>query len=115
MIANTLYAKYIQEREGLEIIENENGFIIYKLYPDECLIVDMFVDNHVRGEGFGRQLLDELKTKAVGCKTITANVWISKPNSNHTLQAALACGFKVMRADNGCLIIARKLSGDEHG
>jgi hypothetical protein len=51
MIKNTLYAKYILEREGLEILEDEFSFITYKIAGPECFIANMFIDQEKRKTG----------------------------------------------------------------
>ncbi len=38
MIKDTLYAKYISQRAGHEILENEHGFVIYKINGESVLL-----------------------------------------------------------------------------
>lgn len=105
MIRDTLYAQYIKERQGLSILENENGFIIYKLTEQECFIQDMFVQKEYRRAGVGKDLLNRLKDIACGCDVILANIWLWDPNCNITLAGALACGFRVNRMNDGFIQI----------
>jgi GNAT superfamily N-acetyltransferase len=115
MIANTLYAKYIMEREGHDIVEDEYGFIIYKLAGPECFIVDIFVDKEKRCSGHGKKLLAELIAKATECTMVTANIWPHKPGSSDALLGALRAGFVVKRAEAGCILIAKDLMEDKNG
>lgn len=118
MINNTLYAKYIKERLGQEIIENESGFIIYKLNGNECFIAEMFVDQGIRKSGLGKSLLNELKVLALDneCEYIAAHVHQFDKNAHHTLSAAFKCGFKIHSAQNNVITIILNINGGlEHG
>lgn len=112
-LSNTLYAKYIKEREDLDIIENEVGFITYKTRALECFIADMFVDLEERGKRKGIKLLEELvvKAKDAGCTHITATVHLWDNGASNTLFAALKSGFKVAQAQNGSLLIVKDIGG----
>ena len=113
MISETLYAQYLKERQEAEILENENGFIIYKINQDECFIIDMFIRPEIRGLGQGNDLVRHLKQIAIanGCKAITANIHLADKNANKTLLAGLHAGFKVIRAENNILLICMDAGG----
>lgn len=108
MIADTLYAKYINERLGHEILENETGFIVYKVNGKEVFIVDMYVRQGMRKNGLGSDLIKNLIGLATfhEAEVITANIHLFDVNANSTLMAALKTGFKVVRADQNILLIA---------
>lgn len=112
MIANTLYAKYIKERYGQQILENDLGFIIYKINGPECFIVEMEVAKEERRKGRGRGLLDQLCELVKDCHFVTANIHIKIGDPNTVLKSALACGFKVRACDNNILLIAKNLLED---
>ena len=109
MIADTLYAKYILERDGQNIIEDGDGFIIYKVSGAECFIVEMFVNKEARRAGHGRSLIERLASLVPECTIMTANIWPHKPGSSDALLGALRVGFEVKRADAGVLLIAKDL------
>lgn len=113
MIKDSLYGKYIQERQGAEILENDFGFIIYKLNIDECFIIDMGVDFVFRKNGKGSELLATLEKVAAleGCKYISANIHISDPGHKNTVIAALLAGFKIIKAEVGILVIVKEILG----
>ena len=113
MISETLYAEYLKERQEAEILENESGFIIYKLTDGECFIIDMFIRPEIRGLGEGHSLVKNLKQIAIasGCKAITANIHLADKNANKTLLAGLHTGFKVVRADQNILLIYMDVGG----
>lgn len=117
MISETLYARYIGEREGSQIIENENGFITYKINGEECFLVDMYVRMEVRRSGEGRKLLNELIKIAKGheCKFISANIYTVDHGATNTLKAALISGFELLSAKNECVTILLNLREVNHG
>lgn len=114
MIKDTLYAKYILEREDRHVVENEAGFVTYRVAGEECFIVDMYIDPTSRRKGLSRNLVETL-IQETRCKVITANIWLNDKNANNTLKAALAIGFTVEQAENGCLLIAKKCVGGING
>lgn len=114
-IADTLYAKYIKEREGTDVLESEFGFITYRITGAECFIVDMHVDQAARKTGQGRALLEQLSEIAKECHFLTANIWLKKKGSQVSLRGALACGFEVRNANADVLLIAKNLLEDSDG
>ena len=72
MLKDSLFAKYLKDRQGIEVLESEFGFITYKLNGEECFIVDMCVDKSTRMQGHGRFLLNELESiaKNAGAKIL---------------------------------------------
>lgn len=111
MISDTLYAEYIEEREDAGIIENDVGFLTFKIRDRECFLIDMFVKKSARKSGRGRGLLDSLEAvgRMSGCEVITANIFLQDPNANSTLGAALASGFRLESSANNVLLIAKKI------
>lgn len=112
-LKNTLYAKYIYEREGAQIIENENGFITYKIINGECVVLDICVEKQSRGQGVFKKLFVELYSSAVksGCEYITAKVYIKDPNHHTTLIAAFSVGGRLVGGNSEFVVLALKLGG----
>jgi predicted GNAT family acetyltransferase len=55
-----LWAKYIKEREGKEIIEHDYGFAVYKINEEKtCYIEHIYVDDDFRGKGLASVLCEE--------------------------------------------------------
>lgn len=114
MIRGSLYEKYVKERAGCEILEQDFGFISYKIENAECFIADMFVDEPERKKGRSRELMDELSEIAIdaGCLRITANIFLNDKNANQTLIAALLIGFNVISAGPVFITIEKILEGE---
>lgn len=110
-IKNTLYYKYLVERNECDVLENEHGFIVYKITNKECFIVDMFIDKEKRKKYYGTDLLNSLVDLAVenGCINVTANIHLWDKNCNSTLIAAINSGFRMARAENNILLVEKIL------
>lgn len=113
MIKETLYAKYILERQESHILENELGFITYKINGKECFIVDMYVDVNSRAVGKGKSLVYELESIALesSCEFISANIHLWDKGASNTLLSAINVGFEVIQADKNIISIIKKISG----
>lgn len=109
MLKATLYYGYVKDRLGADILENECGFLVYKISDGECFIVDMYMLD--KGQGHGRSLIDDLKQIASkeSCKYISGNIHLADKNQSNTLAAALAVGFKVVLANSTTLTIAMEV------
>lgn len=55
-----MYKQYIKEREGLDTIETDKGFICYRIEFPTCFINDYFVMPKHRLEGHGYFLADQV-------------------------------------------------------
>lgn len=111
-INQTLYAAYLAERSNAHILENENGFIVYRIDADGSLyIIDMYIKPESRKAGKARKLLNELEALAVanGFERITAAIYTEDPTSNNTLICALAGGFRIGMANGGVIGIVKHL------
>ncbi len=114
MISSTLYAEYIKERQGINIIEDEYGFITWQPRKDECFIVDMYVRPDYRKQKCGQRLLSRLVNEVKNsAKVMTANIWLWDPNCNGTLQASLASGFTLGGTGDGFIRIVMHLGKDK--
>jgi hypothetical protein len=67
-----LYEQYIKEREDLDTIRTEKGFICYRLEFPDCWINDYFVTKEFRQEGHGYFLANQVFEicKGAGIKTV---------------------------------------------
>ena len=75
-----LYKEYIKEREDLELIETDHGFITYKVNDDHVFIDTLYVTPKYRSTGEARKLAEEVykltkKNRAMCCVCTDANNW----------------------------------------
>lgn len=71
-----MYEQYIKERENLDVIRTDKGFIVYRMEFPNCMINDYFVLKEFRKEGHGYflanqvfQICKEAGIKTVQCQT----------------------------------------------
>lgn len=112
-----LYAEYIKEREGSELISTPYGWLSYRITDKECFIIELFVTQAARRSGQGSELLTKIIKQALrnNCELITANIHLFDPNHDGTLRGALARGFKILSANNDVLLVAKKITEDLSG
>lgn len=119
MIGQTLYAKYILEREDAKIIENADGFLIYRIVGQEAFIVNLFVDSKSRKKGICEELVSILEKKAIEqrCDHLSGLIQINDPGRNVTMQAALRIGFEIAGVNPQSILIIKKITsgGNQHG
>lgn len=105
------YAQYIKERENKEIIENESGFLTYKIFEKECYLADMFIVPEKRGSSAVAYFIQELSDISIraGCDHISANIRLNDKGATRTLRASLKLGFNLVSAENGTITICKEL------
>lgn len=113
MINQTLYAKYILERQGLQILEDESSFMFYKISNNELFLAEMFIEKSERATTRLKRMIDMLSQIGIesGCDVMTATIHLADPGCNHTLSSALKAGFKLARANNDIILISKELIG----
>jgi len=107
----SLYAEYIAEREGKGIVENDHGFVSYKIKGDECYLADIYISPEFRKEGIGAAFADEItkKAKEKGCKFLTGTVTPSLAGASTSLLAQLKYGFKLHSSHEDFIILKKEI------
>jgi hypothetical protein len=110
-----LFKEYLKERENKEVIENEYGFLIYKIFgkDKECFIADFYIRPAFRKTVVVGNFINELKKIGLehGCETMTACLQVSDAGHKRTLLAALKLGFNIISANNNSMVILKNLGG----
>lgn len=91
----SLYAEYIKEREGSDIIESSAGFVTYNLMEGNqiCYIADIFIKPEYRQLNLATEMINIVieKVKPLGCIKLVGNV---DPKANgSTLSRKFILGF----------------------
>ena len=104
----SLYGDYLAEREGYDIVEDENGFATYIYSPEnsECYIRDIYVKPESRKDHIASHYADEITklAKLNGCTTLSGSVDPRSTGATDSLKVLLAYGFKV-HSINGPLVM----------
>lgn len=107
----SLYAEYLKERTGDQIIEVDEGFASYR-YLDNgktVYIVDIYVDPKCRKYGHAAAMANAVAeiAKKHGCTHMIGTVQVSLKGSTTSLKVLLAYGM-TLHSISGDAIIMRK-------
>lgn len=91
------YAAYTKEKDGREVIENENGFIVYEIKDDLCYIADIYVIPEKRRRNVASDFAYSVETiaKEKGVKRVLGSVVPTANGATESLKAMLEYGFKL--------------------
>lgn len=97
----SLYADYIKEREGRNIVEDEDGFATFIFCgPEqkECYIVDIYVRPEKRKTGKAASFADTITdiARKVGCTYLSGSVDARTNGATESLWVLLRYGFHVV-------------------
>lgn len=93
----SLFAEYINETQGREIIEADFGFATYVINGPQVYIEDIYVRPEYRKQNFATRLADKVKekAKAQGCTHMLGTVNCTFKDPTTSLKALLGYGFKI--------------------
>ena len=95
----SLEAEYRKEREDIDTMEFESGFITYRFLPTECYIVDIYVRPEVRRSGYGSMMANQIKSLARrhGYHLLTGSVDNRLNSAITSTEILTRYGFKKLR------------------
>lgn len=107
----SLYAFYLEEREGIKTIEEENGFITYQIMGESIWIKDLYVVPDNRLFGLGSRLADQVKYigQENKCKVMRCTVCWQALNASDSMCAILAYGFRLKASDANLIYFEKDL------
>jgi GNAT superfamily N-acetyltransferase len=107
----SLYADYLSESFGRNIIEREYGFITYDLIDDKICTVDGYIKPEFRNQGLASKMMDEiveigkLNNKKFLCCPV--NSLIKTANVSHACHKAY--GMKLYKIDVNNVIYIKEI------
>lgn len=107
----SMYAEYIKEREGKQIIEDEKGFATFMIKGTECYIADIFIKKEFRNAGAGSNYADQISiiARENGCEVLTGSVTPSFRGASVSMQAQLKYGFEISSAHEDFILLKKEL------
>jgi hypothetical protein len=107
----SLYAQYVREREGREIIEYPEGFVTYSFEGENCYIQDVFVTKDHRRKNICFDLGDRVSriAKEKGCKALLGSVVPTAKGSTESLKMLIAYGFMIYSSTNNFILLKKEL------
>ena len=92
-----LYAEYIKEREGIEIIVKDYGFCTYKIMTDDIIyLADIYIKKDKRRNKLTTPLVDEVAQigRDSGCRLMMGSFCIDTNNWKAGKSLVKSLGFK---------------------
>lgn len=107
----SLYAKYIEERLGKQIIESDKSFVVYSFTEDAVYISDVYIDKEYRRTGEASRLGDKVTeiAKSKGYNKLLGSVQPSTKGSSESMQMLLAYGFKLDSSTNDFILLKKEV------
>ena len=104
-------ASYLKEREGIDSLVTEKGFVSYIIAGEECYIKDIWVNKDFRKLGVAAALADQVVEIALkqGCKFLSGTVVPSATGSTDSLKVLLAYGFTLHSASNNFIVFRKEI------
>ena len=106
-----LYAKYLKERSGKEIITNEHGFATYLFEQDYVYLEDVYVEPEHRRSNICFSMADEIVeiAKSKGYKKIIGSVVPGTPGATNSLKVLLEYGFKLAYSTESIIYFQKEI------
>lgn len=108
----SMYAKYIKELCGDEIIEADHGFATYRYIDDKTVYLkDIYVEPAHRKSYKASVIADEIvkAAKLKGCTKLLGTVMPSANNSTLSLKALLGYGFKLKSSSDNMIFFEKEI------
>jgi len=107
----SLYAQYVNEREGKEIVEDNNGFATFKFIQDYCYVEDVYVVPAKRKSGICLGYINAIAEIALrnGYTKLLTSVSPKANGAEASLKSTMACGFKVLSCDKDLIYFVKEL------
>lgn len=107
----SLYAEYIKERQGSDILETKYGFATFNLLGQECYVQDVYVVPEYRKSGVCKALIENIEVIANTnkCQYLTTSVSPVAKNSTDSIKICLRLGFQLFRSDSSLIYFMKRL------
>lgn len=112
---NSLYSKYVAERENARVYETEKGFIKYKVFPNEqyVYIEDIYVTPEHRQAKIATDLADTV------CKLVTrenadikkcfGSVDVQARGADRSLKVLIKYGMRISHLENNMIYMYKEI------
>ena len=105
------YAKYLKERENLNIIEDSNGFAVYELGEDYVYIQDIYVVENKRKSKIASNYADQIAkiASSQGIKIMLGSVCLTTKGVTSSIKVLLAYGMEFSSAKENMLYFKKTI------
>jgi len=107
----SLWAEYLSEREGKEVIEDDDSLISYFIEGEVCCIGEIYIKKEKRHGPKGREIFKKVCdiARAAKCKEVYGTVSPQDRNAVRNITIQLAIGFTLKEQVNGLYIFSMPL------
>lgn len=111
----SLYAQYLTERCGYEILEVDDGFVTFEMLDTAVYIRDIFVVPSARRNGLASRMADQVCAIAQGrgCLTLLGTIDPTTHGAHESLLGLLAYGMRLSHLSGGLIVLTKPL-GEKH-
>ena len=110
----SLWSSYYKERLNWDSIEVEGqGFVLYAIRPPLASIEDIYIAPQFRKSNLALGLANQVSSLAreAGCSELRTQVWLGTKGSERAVRTNIAYGFKMIEANNNCILFSKELGG----
>lgn len=111
----SLYGQYIKEREDTDIIETDDGFATYSIFPENntCYVRDIYIKPEARRSGHASQIVDKIAeiAKQNYCTELLGTVDPTTKGATESMKAQFAYGFKLKHISGSLIVLSKMLEG----
>ncbi len=110
----SLYKDYIKEREDKDIVESDDGFATFKIFPNgECYLQDLYVVPSKRQSGLATELANKIVdiARERNCKTLVGSVCTDDQNATRNMKVFLAYGMRINKVMGNMIFLNKDISG----
>lgn len=108
----SLYADFIRERGKELIVENDDGFAMYRYIDEKSVyIIEVFVRRELRKKGIASRFADSIveEAKAKGCTELLGTVIPSSQWASEAMKAYFAYGMTIKSASEDLIVIRKDI------
>lgn len=106
-----MFVDYFKELKDLEVYEEDNGFVLFRISPPHLIIRDIYVKPEFRRSHLAARMADGLGefAKTLGCTHMLGDVEPSNQGATASVKVLLAYGMRVHQANTDEIIFIKEL------
>lgn len=104
--------EYFKELKGLEMYEEEHGFILFRIQDQYVYIHDMYIKPEMRQKNIAKTMADKLLKTAqehFGCTHLMADIQPSNKTATMSMKVLLAYGMTIREANHDEIILVKEI------
>lgn len=109
-VKKSLYARYVDEKYGLDTFETDFGFITYKCTDTVCHVETLYVVPEARRQGAGTRLMDLVRRELPdSVRFLSCEIDTGARDGEKSFLAVQSYGFEVLKTQGTQIIMVKYL------